>query len=269
MFCENCGKEITSEMDYCPYCGAENLNSDSVRLAAAERLMEEQGYERQAPPRRQAQERQAAPRRQDYFEYEREETSPKKTYKLVIGLAVILALFVVGGLGGYLISSSMKKKSGKEDVRKEAEDKRETARQQQEEKQQEAEAEKAAKAAQEEAEKAEEETQALPSAEDAKEEEKKEEEKKEPDSWSKAVFPDSSERYLSESEVASLSKDRLRIAINEIYARHGYKFNSADLAEYFKDMPGYTPSESDQTKVSSRFNAYEKANIDLLVKYRD
>ena len=35
------------------------------------------------------------------------------------------------------------------------------------------------------------------------------------------ILPDSSSRILSDSEVSGLSKEELRLARNEIFARHG------------------------------------------------
>ncbi|MHC2338035.1 hypothetical protein ACVIW0_007324 [Bradyrhizobium sp. USDA 4454] len=47
------------------------------------------------------------------------------------------------------------------------------------------------------------------------------------------IIPDSDNRLLSESDLKSLSKDDLRIARNEIYARRGRYFNAPDLTARF------------------------------------
>ena len=59
----------------------------------------------------------------------------------------------------------------------------------------------------------------------------------------------------------------LRIARNEIYARHGRIFDSADLNEYFNCQSWYlglyTASEFDE----SWLNKYEKANVNFIKSY--
>ena len=47
------------------------------------------------------------------------------------------------------------------------------------------------------------------------------------------VLPDSNSRYLSYADLEGLSAEQLRIARNEIYARHGRMFNSKELRDYF------------------------------------
>lgn len=82
---------------------------------------------------------------------------------------------------------------------------------------------------------------------------------------SEFIFPDSDKRYLTEEEVGSLDTDQLRIARNEIFARHGYIFNSEDLTEYFSRFSWYEGTVSaDQFDSSSAFNKYEKKNVEML-----
>ena len=83
------------------------------------------------------------------------------------------------------------------------------------------------------------------------------------------IFPDSSERALSEAEVAALSDYDLRIAINEIYARNHYQFQTPEMSEYFGKKAWYSGSNPDQTSVRSGFNSTEEANMKLLEKERD
>ena len=58
------------------------------------------------------------------------------------------------------------------------------------------------------------------------------------------VIPDSSTRYLTNADLNGLSEWQIRIARNEIYARHGRIFKSDDLADYFASKSWYTPSVS-------------------------
>lgn len=57
------------------------------------------------------------------------------------------------------------------------------------------------------------------------------------------------------------NKETLRIMRNWIFARHGYKFKSKDLQDYFGQFSWYEPKYSDVTKY---LNSTEKENIETL-----
>lgn len=84
------------------------------------------------------------------------------------------------------------------------------------------------------------------------------------------VFPESSSEYLDEAEVRAISSDQtlIRIAINEIYARHGRRFNDQGLQAYFDSMPWYSGTVAPDNFSDKVFNRYEKKNIELLSKYK-
>lgn len=75
------------------------------------------------------------------------------------------------------------------------------------------------------------------------------------------IFPDSDIRRLTESEIAVLTLEELRMARNEIYARHGYIFNSDDLRFYFSKKSWYYPDASYDGKT---LNQVEKYNVELI-----
>ncbi|WP_026499359.1 YARHG domain-containing protein [Butyrivibrio sp. WCD2001] len=81
------------------------------------------------------------------------------------------------------------------------------------------------------------------------------------------VLYGSDSSYIDKSYIHSLTNEELRIARNEIYARHGRMFNSADLQNYFNSKswysPRYTPDEFNAMG-DSMLNAYEKANRDAI-----
>lgn len=79
------------------------------------------------------------------------------------------------------------------------------------------------------------------------------------------VFPESSSRNLSESEVAGISGEQAQAAINEIFARNGYIFKSSELQSYYESKSWYAP---DPNFSESKFNSYESYNISLFTKYR-
>ncbi|WP_165998497.1 YARHG domain-containing protein [Bacillus sp. Cs-700] len=55
------------------------------------------------------------------------------------------------------------------------------------------------------------------------------------------LLPHSDVIKLSESELTSFNKDELRLARNEIFARHGYVFKSDELESYFAEKTWYFP----------------------------
>ena len=78
------------------------------------------------------------------------------------------------------------------------------------------------------------------------------------------IFADSSQRILEYDDVCKISNADIRVAKNEIYARHGRKFTSADLQEYFSQMPWYDGViEADQFD-ENRLNEIERANVSFL-----
>jgi hypothetical protein len=73
------------------------------------------------------------------------------------------------------------------------------------------------------------------------------------------VFPDSSRRRLRPAELAGLSPSQLRLARNEIFARHGRPFRDAALRRHFEQYPWYRPRPG-----AVRLSPVEQANVDLL-----
>ena len=73
------------------------------------------------------------------------------------------------------------------------------------------------------------------------------------------IFPDSDRRRLTPADLRGLSRDELRIARNEIFARRGRYFESADLKARFERLPWYSPNTW-----NPKLNAIEEANVTLL-----
>jgi len=74
------------------------------------------------------------------------------------------------------------------------------------------------------------------------------------------LFPDSDRRYLGEPDFAGMSKLELRLARNEIFARHGRFFKDQTLANYFSQFPWYQPSA-----VEVPVSQLEETNVDTLM----
>lgn len=81
------------------------------------------------------------------------------------------------------------------------------------------------------------------------------------------IFPASSERYLRSEEITPLSAAEKMYARNEIYARHGRKFNDSELDNYFRSKSWYSPTIDPEDFSEDMLNEYEKANIALISSY--
>lgn len=75
------------------------------------------------------------------------------------------------------------------------------------------------------------------------------------------IIADSDCRYLTREELSGLSADELRLARNEIYARHGRIFQSEDLNAYFNSLSWYDGYISADEFNDDILNEYEKANL--------
>lgn len=69
------------------------------------------------------------------------------------------------------------------------------------------------------------------------------------------------ERTAGVGDLQGLSKDELRILRNAVYARHNFKFKSADLQEYFEQFDWYNPLKND---VTEELNSIELENIKII-----
>ena len=84
------------------------------------------------------------------------------------------------------------------------------------------------------------------------------------------IFPNSDSAYLTRDQVAALTPEQLRLARNEIYARHGRIFQDEGLAAYFSSKSWYQPlydGASFDALGDSILNEYEIANRDLIQEY--
>lgn len=67
---------------------------------------------------------------------------------------------------------------------------------------------------------------------------------------------------ISSLDLATMTLEELRIARNEIYARHGLIFESSDLKEYFEGKDWYEPSVADADEIV--LNYTEQVNVKLI-----
>lgn len=87
------------------------------------------------------------------------------------------------------------------------------------------------------------------------------------DTFEAYIIPDSTSRYLDESEIINLPLQILNYAKNEVYAREGRIFRSSELQTYFEQQSWYHGTISpDVFDDSNMLNQYEYANTQLLSK---
>jgi uncharacterized caspase-like protein len=76
------------------------------------------------------------------------------------------------------------------------------------------------------------------------------------------LLPDSDRRLLITEDLAPLTKEQLRIARNEIYARRGWDFKTKAMETYFEQFDWYVPSLG-----KIELSHIEQQNVDFIVKY--
>ena len=96
-------------------------------------------------------------------------------------------------------------------------------------------------------------------------------EKNTADPKAELVYPESDKALLTDEQINEKVKDKqtLRLAINEIYARHGYQFTAEEYTNHFNQFDWYKnmPKEADMNKVSAGFSEIEKKNVEKLQAY--
>jgi len=80
------------------------------------------------------------------------------------------------------------------------------------------------------------------------------------------LYPEGSNRYLSSSDLSGKSKYDLKIMRNEIFARHGFIFQTNEMQDYFSKQSWYNPRYSD---VNNMLTSIEKDNIALIKKFEN
>lgn len=83
------------------------------------------------------------------------------------------------------------------------------------------------------------------------------------------IFSDSDTRELTDAEINSISDARKQMAINEIYARRGRKFQLAEVQNYFNGKSWYQGVVDAADFDENIFNSYEVTNIQKLMQLSD
>lgn len=77
------------------------------------------------------------------------------------------------------------------------------------------------------------------------------------------IFP-SDRQYITEADMTGWDQNTALLARNEIYARHGYVFQTQEIQNYFAAKDWYTPNPSYD---GSGLSDVEKANVDAILAY--
>ena len=80
------------------------------------------------------------------------------------------------------------------------------------------------------------------------------------------IFPTSNSEYLTEADLAGLTKSEIQMAINEIYARHNRKFVLKEVQDHFNSKSWYIGTIEAADFNVNVMNQYEGANINLMVE---
>lgn len=87
---------------------------------------------------------------------------------------------------------------------------------------------------------------------------------------SEYILPNSNTQKLTRDDLKNLTKEELRLARNEIFARHGMIFGATDLAEYFGSKSWYEPKVSfDEFYDVANMTELEEANVVLISKVEE
>lgn len=91
------------------------------------------------------------------------------------------------------------------------------------------------------------------------------------------VFENSSLEYLDQEDIEDLRSlsdsseftflQLLRFSVNEIYARHGYKFVKKEYYKFYNNYSWYTSLDKVNSVDWEEFNEYEQYNLSLMLKY--
>ncbi|MCR5222413.1 MAG: YARHG domain-containing protein [Lachnospiraceae bacterium] len=81
------------------------------------------------------------------------------------------------------------------------------------------------------------------------------------------ILPYSDSRELTEQDLWGLTDEELRLARNEIYARHGRKFKSKELQDYFDSKRWYYGTIEPDDWSEKYLNKYETYNVKFISDY--
>lgn len=84
---------------------------------------------------------------------------------------------------------------------------------------------------------------------------------------SEYVIPDSNTRLLTAADLNGLTKDELRLARNEIFARYGRRFKDQELQAYFDSKSWYRGTIDPDDFNDDTISEIEKKNAEFIYSY--
>lgn len=225
MFCGKCGSKNRYDSRYCTNCGYKLDNPRTVDKSEKRDKVTEDTIK--INPVKVAEESKRNTQEEKDLNENIRESDKKSSAKPIMFIMLGLGLVI---LVGFLIAPMVKNIFYKEPMKQEAFNENEKS-----------------------------EDRILNEDESSKKEKRVEESSNEKDS--DYVMPLSSTRYLTKDDLSKYNKKELALIRNEIYARHGYEFESEYYRKYFEKKDWYKPSNKSS---ESDFNEYEKANVSLI-----
>lgn len=247
MFCTKCGEQIKDGGKFCPKCGAPLKGTPSGKRPASAPLKIRQTSSN-TPPETKRQESVETP----------EQKKGIGSTPVIVGL-VLLILLLLAGIGGgayyFLTHNSAQTARGDDEDDAEGEEDQETE------------------------DEAEEETEGQSMSDEEENPQVNivftDEDADAQDAWMDAdyILDFSAWREVTEADLEGLNPDQLRIARNEIYARHGRQFLDEELnqwfydKEWYQDIPEkYSPEEFDSLSPSP-LSDLERKNAAFISEY--
>ena len=75
---------------------------------------------------------------------------------------------------------------------------------------------------------------------------------------SEYILPESDTRYVEQDEIDQLTKNEVRLAINEIYARHHCTFKTEEVKNYFEAKKWYSGDERPKFRLGKDYRPEEQ-----------
>lgn len=265
MFCKFCGAKIADNATFCSACGKAQNTAATQQTTQVPPVPPQQTYQptMQIPP---------IPPQQPYQQpaYPQYAQQPRSSGA---GKAIVIALIAIAVIGGIMagVMFSMKSKQEHErqlsaaqqeldELQKAAEEAQQAAADAQAEAEaaqaQQAEAEQAAANAQAEADAAKIQAEAIIAAINAAK-------NGQTVTYSGYIFP-SDRTYITEADMRYWDQTTALLARNEIFARHGYVFQTDYIQNYFSAQSWYYPNP--QYK-GTGLSKVEQANVDTILAY--
>ena len=83
------------------------------------------------------------------------------------------------------------------------------------------------------------------------------------------LLPGSDQEYVTPEDLADMDQERLQLARNEIYARHGRRFQTAEIQEYFDSMPWYEGRIEPEDFQEEMLTPLEQINVSYLKSWEE